>query len=462
MQEKKVINMTEGDFRKILLLFAIPIFLSNLFQQLYNAVDSVIVGKFLGNTALAAVSTSGNIIFTFICFFTGTAMGAGVIIAKYYGAKDYDSVDRAVHTDVALGILFGVAITVLGVTLTPLVLELVNTDAEVLPYAETYFRIYFSGVFFNIMYNIFVGILQAFGDSRHPLYYLIASSALNVVLDLIFVGLLGEYIGVGGAALATVLSQVLSCALCLKRLTRLNAPYKLSLKKIRFHKDILVQILRYGVPSGIQNSVIGIANTIVLGNINSFGKAASAGYGSYAKIEGFAFLPITCFSMGISTFISQNLGARNYERAKKCAKFGITCSLILSEITGLFFFIFAPQLIGIFVNKTEENYGEIIYYGVRQMRIEALCYFLLAFSHCVAGICRGAGRAAVPMVVMLSVWCILRIIYITVILGFVNDISMIYWAYPITWTISSLIFLVYYFKSDWIHTFDKHENKQKV
>ena len=462
MQQKKTVDMTQGSITKTLLLFAVPIFLSNLFQQLYNTVDSVIVGKFLGNNALAAVSTSGNIIFMFVSFFNGIAMGAGVAIAKFFGAKDEESVDRAIHTDFALGLVFGVLLTALGVTLTPFVLSWVNTDAEVMPNAVAYFRVYFSGVIFSVLYNICVGILHALGDSKHPLYYLIASSLVNVALDLLFVGVFGDTMGVGGAAFATLLSQALSFFLCVVRLTRLDAPYRLQIKKIRFHKDMLKLILRYGIPGGIQNSVIGFANTLVLASINSFGKEASAGYGSYVKIEGFAFLPITCFAMGISTFISQNLGAGLYDRAKKCARIGITCSLVLSEIIGVLFFVFAPQMIGIFVKEGDVGYEEILRYGVTQARTESLFFFLLAFAHCVAGVCRGAGKPVVPMVIMLSIWCVLRIAYITVILQFIPEVGMVYWAYPITWGISSVIYLVYYLKSDWVHGFDRKHPREKV
>lgn len=457
MQNVKNTSLTEGVIWKQLLVFAFPIFLSNLFQQLYNAADSIIVGKFLGNEALAAVSSSGNIIFMFVGFFNGTAMGAGVAISKFFGAKEYDKMQKAIHTDIAMGLIFGAVLTVVGVILSPHMLVWMNTDADILPQAVEYFRTYFFGVLTNVMYNIAVGILHAVGDSRHPLYYLIISSVLNIGMDILFVGVFG--FGISGAAIATIMSQALSMALCFIRLMRLDTPYKVSLRKIRIDMQMLKLILKFGIPSGVQNSVIGLANVIVQSNINVFGKYATAGYGSYAKIEGFAFLPITCFSMGLATFISQNLGAKQYDRAKKGARFGISCSLIAAEIIGVAIWIFSPSLIGLFVDADAADSGEVIAYGVRQARTEALFYFLLAFSHCISGICRGAGKAAVPMTVMLSVWCVLRIIYITAAVKLFKVITVIYWAYPITWSISSLIFLIYYLKSDWIHGFDKKEVK---
>lgn len=460
MQNVKNTSLTEGVIWKQLLIFAFPIFLSNLFQQLYNAADSIIVGQFLGNDALAAVSSSGNIIFMFVGFFNGTAMGAGVAISKFFGAKEYDKMQKAIHTDIAMGLIFGIILTVVGVVLSPYMLVWMNTDADILPQAVEYFRTYFFGVLTNVMYNIAVGILHAVGDSRHPLYYLIISSVLNVVMDILFVGVFN--FGISGAAAATVMSQALSMVLCFIRLMRFNTPYKVYLSKIRIDAKMLKLILKFGIPSGIQNSVIGLANVIVQSNINVFEKYATAGYGSYAKIEGFAFLPITCFSMGLATFISQNLGAKQYDRAKKGARFGISCSLISAEIIGVVIWVFSPIFLRLFVDVDAEGSAEVIAYGVRQARTEALFYFLLAFSHCISGICRGSGKAAVPMVVMLSVWCVIRIIYITVAVSIFKVISVIYWAYPITWSISSIIFLIYYLKSDWIHGFDKKKAKSEV
>lgn len=346
-------SLTEGNPYSLIIRFALPIFLSQVFQQLYNAADSVIVGQFLGTDALAAVSSSGTLIFLMVSFFNGTALGAGVVISHCFGARDEDGVSRAIHTDLAFGIVAGVVLTVAGVLLTPTFLVWMGTDPEVLPQAIEYFRYYFFGVISVVLYNICTGIMNAVGDSRRPLYYLIFSSLTNVVLDLLFIG--AFHWGVWSAAFATTLAQTMSCVLCFVHLTRKGNVYSVSFRKIRFHGDMLRRILRYGMPAGIQNSVIGLANVIVQTQINSFAKLAMAAYGSQSKIEGFAFMPITSFSMAITTFISQNLGAQKYDRAKKGARFGIISAVVLAEIIGVLYYIFAPSLIGIF----DDNPGVI-------------------------------------------------------------------------------------------------------
>ena len=283
--------MTEGPIWRRLVAFAIPLFLGNLFQQLYNTADSLIVGNFLGSNALAAVSSSGNLIFLMVGFFNGIAVGAGVVVAKYYGAKKYDAVQRVIHTIAALGILCGIALTFIGILAAPQILVLMGTPDNVLPNSVVYFRVYFSGSLAFVMYNFLVGILQSVGDSRHPLIYLIISSMVNVVLDLLFVAVF--HMGVGSAAFATVISQFISALLCLRQLMKSPAEYRLSLRKIRIDRTMLGQIISNGLPSGIQNSIISLANVVVQSNINKFGEMAMAGCGSYAKIEGFGFLPIT-------------------------------------------------------------------------------------------------------------------------------------------------------------------------
>ena len=431
-----------------MLLFALPVFLGNVFQQFYNAFDSWTVGNFLGDDALAAVSSSGSLIFMMVGFFNGVAMGAGVIIARYFGAKDYEAMHRAIHTDVAFGLSAGILLTVLGVTFSPTILRWMGTPQEVLPQSVSYFRFYFCGAVFTVMYNIFVGILHAVGDSRHPLYYLMISSMVNVVLDLLLVGVFR--FGVGAAALATTISQGISAILCCIQLMKVDAPYKLHLRKVRFHWSSLKQIVSYGLPSGIQNSVIAMANVVVQTNINDFGKAAMAGCGSYSKIEGFAFLPITCFTQALSTFVGQNLGARRYERVKKGVLFGIVCSVSAAELIGILSYLFAPELIGIFNDSPE-----VIDFGTRHMQTICLFYCLLAFSHCIAGVLRGAGKASVPMFVMLGFWCLLRVSYITVAVRYFPQLETVSRAYPITWTCSSIVFLIYFLKADWMHTFEK-------
>lgn len=442
-------DMTVGTPWKLIASFALPVFLSQLFQQFYNTIDSLVVGRVHGTEALAAVSSSGTLIFLMISFFVGTSMGAGIVISKYYGARDYERVSRAVHTNICLGIICGVILTIVGVVLTPTFLRWMGTDPDVMPDATAYFRYYFAGAIAIVLYNNCKGVMNALGDSRRPLYYLIISSVTNVLLDLLFIAVFRW--GVWAAAFATTLSQALSVVLCIIHLSKKGTLYQLQLSKLRIDKESLGEIVRYGLPAGVQNSVIGFANVIVQTNINSFTKIATAAYGTYAKIEGFAFLPITSFTMALTTFTGQNLGAGLYDRAKKGSRFGIISAVVLAEAIGLVIWLAAPFLIGLFSDDPA-----VIELGTKQARIESLFFCLLAFSHAVAAVCRGAGKVFVPMSVMLAVWCVLRITYITIMMHYVHEIQYIYWAYPITWGISSIIYLFYYLFADWIHGFDRH------
>ncbi len=443
-----VLDMTSGNPCSLILQFTMPILLSQVFQQLYNTADAFIVGKYLGTNALAAVTSSGNLIFLLVSFFMGLAMGGGVVISRYFGARDERQVSRSVHTMIAFGLVSGVLLTIVGVLFTPAFLIWMRTDPEVMPEAVEYFRYYFLGAIAMVMYNVCRSIMNALGDSKRPLYYLIFSSLVNIILDLLFIG--GFHQGVWAAAAATVISQAASVALCMIYLLRKGNIYTVEIRSIRFHKAILSEILRYGLPSGVQNSVIAFANVIVQSQINSFGKLAMAGYGVHAKIEGFVFLPVTSFNMATTTFISQNLGARRYDRAKKGARFSILAAVLMAEAIGVLYYIFATQLIGIF-----DSTPGVIEYGATQARIVALFYFLLAFSHSIAAVCRGAGKAFVPMIIMLSIWCMLRIGYIIAVMRLIGEIRYVFWAYPLTWSISSVIYLIYYLFSDWVHGFER-------
>ncbi len=446
-------TLTEGPIAKKLILFAIPMFLGNLFQQLYNTADSLIVGNFLGSASLAAVTSTGSLIFLIVGFFNGTAMGAGVVISRFFGAKDYDKVRKAIHTDLAFGLVCGGIMTIVGVVFAPQILALMGTPDEVFAQAVWYIRIYFLGSISFVLYNVCMGILQAVGDSRHPLYYLIISSIVNIVMDILFNGVLR--LGVAYAALATILSQTLSVVLCMRRLMITQDIYQVHVQEIRFDPQIIKQIIQIGLPSGLQNSIISIANVVVQSNINAFGSDAMAGCGSYSKIEGFGFLPITCFAMALTTFIGQNLGARQYARAKKGALFGVLCSITVAELIGILIYFFIPQLVVLFNSEPQ-----VVAYGVLQAKTVGRFYFLLAFSHCAAGILRGAGKSTIPMFVMLGCWCIIRISYITIITHFIPKIVVIFWAYPLTWTLSSIIFLAFLLKGDWLYAYEKKEKVQ--
>ena len=441
--------LTEGPIARQLVAFAIPLFFGNLFQQMYNAADSLIVGNFLGSDALAAVSSSGNLIFLLVGLITGIANGAGVVVARYYGARDIRNVQRTIHTMLALSISAGLFMTVFGALLSPVLLRMMGTPDSVLPNSIAYFRTYFLGSLASVLYNACMGILHAVGDSRHPLQYLIISSIINSLLDLLFVGVFGW--GVASAAAATAISQFVSMALCMIRLMHSDRDYRVDLRKLRFHKDMLVEILRNGLPAGLTNSIISFSNVVIQANINAFGAAAMAGCGAHSRIEGFAFLPVTCFTMALTTFVGQNLGAKRYDRVKKGVRIGVGCAAIIAESIALAVYIFSPKLIGLFASDPE-----VIAYGVMHERIMTPFFFLVAYSHAMAAVFRGAGKSTIPLGVMLCCWCLVRVTYVTIAVKFVPVLTTVSWAYPITWSLSTIAYTVYYFKSDWMHGHDQN------
>lgn len=436
--------MTGGSISKRMILFALPLLLGNLFQQLYNTVDSLIVGNFLGSSALAAVSSSGSLIFMLIGFLSGISSGAGVVVSRYFGAEDKNGVHLTVHTTVAFGLVAGVLMTAAGVLLSPQILIWMGTPESVMPESITYLRIYFAGSLGFVMYNIFVGILQAIGDSRHPLYYLMISSVINLILDILFIEIF--HTGVGGAALATVISQMFSAFLCFIQLVRTQDSYQLQITQIRFDAKMLGKIIRIGLPAGVQNSIIAFANVVVQSYINAFGEMAMAGYGAYSKIEGFAFLPINSFTMAITTFVGQNIGAGQTERTRRGARFGILTTVILAELIGIVVFSLAPQMIAAF-----DSTPEVIYFGVEKARTAALFYCLLAYSHSVASVLRGAEKAVVPMIIMMAFWCVIRVTFLATTIPMTHSIQMVYVVYPLTWGLSSLAFFFYYRHANWLN-----------
>ena len=443
MAADDTIDFLSGPILRKITAFAVPLLLGNLFQQLYNAADTLIVGNFLGSEALAAVSSSGSLTFMMVGFFNGMAVGAGVVISHSYGAGDRERLSRALHSDVLFGIISGLLLTVFAVIFTPSILRWIATPEDLLPISSEYFRIYSAGIFFSVMYNILMGILNAFGDSRHPLYYLMISSAVNIVLDLVFIA--GFGMGVGSAAAATIISQAVSAFLCLQRLMRGEHGIRLSFRQLSFDRREMRAIVRFGLPAGLQNSIVGLANTVIQASVNTFSAAVIAGFGVYGKIEGFILLPVTAFSLSLTTFIAQTTGAGNLRRAEDGAMKGLLLSIAVAEAVGALLFIFAPQLVRLFSDDPD-----VIRAGAAQARIEAFFYFLPAISHGSAGLLRGVGKAFVPMLVLLASWCIFRVVFVSIALSFSHSVAIIYAAYPITWIVSSIIFIFYLSHSDWL------------
>ncbi|MBR6574596.1 MAG: MATE family efflux transporter [Clostridia bacterium] len=440
---KQSVNLLQGDIKSGLLRFALPLFLGQVFQQMYNMVDALVVGNLCGENALAAVTSTGSLIFLIVGFFGGVYGGVGVVIARCFGAGDEYQVKRAVGTAVLGTVLSGAFLTLLGYFGSPILLRWMDTPAEVMGDAMDYLGIYFLGILFVVLYNSAVGIFQAIGDSKRPLYYLIVSSVTNVALDILFVGPMN--MGVRGAALATVIAQGLSASLAFFRLSRAEGAWRVTLKGLCLDKPLLKEMLRIGLPSGVQNSVIAFANVMVQSSVNVFGSAAMAGNGAFIKLEGFAFIPVNAFGSACTTFISQNIGARQFDRVKKGAKFSVMFSCGCAVVIGIVFFAFAPQFIGLFGKSPEA-----IASGVLRARICTPFYLLLACSHGIAAVCRGAGYSKVPMYIMLGAWCVLRVTYITIVTNLFHDISLVYAAYPMTWAVSTACFLWYYNKSHWL------------
>lgn len=441
------IDLTKGSVAKGIIGFTIPLILGQFLQQLYNMADAWVIGNFADNTAFAAVSSSGSLVFLIVGLFNGIAIGGGVVISHYFGAGDKKNVERAIHTNILFGIIASALVTVAGVLGAPQILKLMQIPDNVLPQSMLYFRIYFAGSATIVMYNIFMSVMRALGDSLHPLYYLAVSSVANIVLDILFVA--GFHWGVAGAAIATVLSQGLSALLCIRRMRRNEGYTQISLKKLKYYGYLMKDVISQGLPAGIQNSVISIGNVVVQTNVNSFGEYAMSGMGSHTKIEGFVFIPIMAMSLTMSTFISQNLGAKEYERAKKGAAFGIISCVVVAELIGVAAFNLAPHLVHIFAKA-----DEAVKYGVIMQRTVTLFYCLLAFSHSATGVLRGCGKSMVPMITMLGFWCGVRVAYVTIAIRYFPVFQTICWAYPLTWSLSSIVFLWFLLRTDWVHAYE--------
>lgn len=440
---KKQSVMTEGPIWKKILYFSIPLILGNLFQQMYNTVDSIIVGNYIGSEALAAVGSSGSIINLLIGFCVGASAGAGVVISQFYGAQNKEGVRKAVHTTIAISIVAGLIMTVAGVLLVPVILRMMGTPAEVFKQAVIYLQVYFGGIFFSVIYNMSAGILNAVGNSRRSLLYLIIAAVSNIFLDLLFVVVLR--MGIIGAALATDVSQFISCIFILAFLIRSKEVYRLKIREIRFYDNLLFRILKIGLPTGLQNIVISISNVIVQSSVNSFGAVAMAGFAAYIKIDGFNILPVLSFSMAATTFTGQNIGAGKYDRVKKGMYVSVAMGIIYTILTGILLLMFAPQVIGVFTTRSE-----VVEYGVYIMKFFCPFYWMLGFLHVMAGTIRGTGKTMQAMAVFLFSLCLFRIAWIWTALRITRKLFGVMSAYPTSWFVGALIIFVYAWKGKWM------------
>ena len=435
--------MTEGNIRRKMLGFALPILAGYFFQQLYNTVDALIVGNYLDADALAAVTSTSSYTYLMIGFVAGFATGAGIIIARHIGADNPEETEKAVHTAVAIGIFFSIVMTAAGILVTPGILRLMGTPDSVFNRSCRYLQVYFAGASALVMYNMFVSILQASGESRFPLLCLVASSLTNIVLDILFISVF--HMDVEGAALATVISEILSMVLVGTRLLKTRDSIRIQPRKIRVDHENLRYIVRYGFPTAIQGCVVDLSNMQSQSYINSFGRDAMAGIGVSMKAEGFMFLPVTAFSMALTTFISQNMGAGRQDRVREGARFGLLCTAGILLSFGTAAYIFAPRIIALFNSDPE-----IIRFGAGRTTVCAFFYCLCGFSHTASALMRGLGKPMTPMLVMLLCWCAVRVVVLFTLGQAVHDIRLIYWIYPFTWTLSSIVYLLNFRKQPFL------------
>lgn len=440
---RRDVDMTQGSIVRHIILFALPLLVGNIFQQLYNTVDSWVVGNYVSNQAFAAVGTVGPIMNTLIGTFMGLSAGAGVVISQYYGAKQYDKVQDTVHTAITLTLIMGVAFTAIGIAMTPMMLKFMKTPADVLPEATAYLRIYFSGIIGLMLYNIGSGIMRAVGDSQRPFYFLVVSAVTNTILDLVFV--LVFKMGVEGVALATIGAQFLSACLVILTLMRSDNCTKLSLKKLRIHWQMLKKILKVGLPAALQMAVTSFSNIFVQSYINYFGRDCMSGWTAYAKIDQFLLLPMQSVSLAGTTFVGQNLGVGNAKRAKRGISITMLISVVSTAVLMIPVLIFSQQLVDFFNDKPE-----VVKYGSMLLRLISPFYVLCCVNQVLAGALRGAGDSRTPMFIMLGSFVLFRQIYLYIMSTYIsNTITAIALGYPAGWLLCSTITLIYFFCSHW-------------
>lgn len=431
--------MTEGSILKTILVFSIPLILGNLLQQMYNTVDSIIVGNYVGKNALAAVGSSSPLIFLLIAFGQGISVGSGVIVSQAIGANNKKDIQLSVHTSLAISVILGVILSVLGFIFTPQLLKMMNTPAEVMVESVKYLRLYSIGLVFNIIYNMEAGILNSVGNSKRSLLYLGIASSINIVLDLIFIRGLGW--GVEGAAIATNISQAIAFIITLVYLMRVNANYKVTLSKIKMHKSVAKRLIKVGLPTGVQNMMISLSNVLIQSSINVFGPIAMAGFSAYLKIDGFNILPVLSFSMASTTFTGQNYGAGKMDRVKKGMWLTLVMSIIYTILTGVLLLEFDNQVIRLFSQEKD-----VIEAGVRAMKYFCPFYMLLGILHSLAGTVRGLGKTVPPMIIIFISLCLFRVICILYVIP-MTSIDYVYVLYPISWLIGAILMVAYFIKS---------------
>ena len=426
LKKSTVRDMTDGSITTHLIAFSVPLLLGNIFQMLYNTVDSIVVGKYVGKEALAAISSTTMIVNIMIFFFNGFSVGGGVVISQYLGARKMKELHRTVETTIAMTILFGVFFTFAGFLLVPVMLRLMQTPEDVFPQAKLYLEIYFSGALGLLIYNMGSGILRAVGDTKRPLYFLIFTSVLNTALDLLFV--ITFKAGIAGAAIATIISQFISAILVLRLLTGTDDIYRLTWNDLKVDIPILKFILEIGLPAGVQAMITSVSNVFVQSYINGFGSGCMAGWGAYNKLDSFIFLPINSLGQAATTFVSQNIGAEKEDRANKGTVRALEISVGVTFLIATILIFFAPAATRLFTND-----DEVVYYGALFIRMNT--YFLMfnAVNHVLAGALRGRGESKIPMICMLACFVVIRQIYLFVGSRIAYNPYVVGFGYPVGW-----------------------------
>ena len=437
-------NITEGVIWKQLLLFFFPLWLGIFFQQLYNTVDTVVVGQFVGKTALAAVGSAGAVTNLTVGLFTGLSNGAVVMVAQHFGARRAEQVEKSVHTAIALVLIFGALFTVAGVLLTPLALRAMHTPEAAMEQAVSYLRIYFIGMIPNAVYNMCTGILRAIGDARRPLYFLIAASLCNVVLDLVLV--VGFRMDVAGAAIATVASQVLSAVLVMLSLSRAEgAPYQFIPREMKIHREELAGILKIGVPAAFQSLMYSSSNIVIQSSINVFGTDTVAAWTAYGKMDVIFWMSLNAMGMALTTFAGQNYGAGRYDRLKKSVRIAAGMSFCFTILMSVSMVIFARPLLSIFTPD-----AQVLEMGIRMVRFLTPCYATYVLVELLPGAIRGAGKSLAPMLISVFGVCVLRLAWLFFVVPRFHTLEMVEVSYPITWVVTSVALFLYYRKGSWL------------
>lgn len=437
LQERKVLDMTSGNILGLIVRFSIPLLFGNLFQQLYNTVDTIVVGNYVGRQALAAVGSTASLINMLVGFFMGLSAGATVIVSQFFGAKDFKQLNQTVHTAILGTLVLGVFLTIIGVLSTPFMLRMMATPDDVFLSAKEYLQIYFGGLIFLMIYNVGASILQALGDSVRPLIFLIITSLVNVVLDLVFV-LVFDW-GIAGVAYATVIAQAVSALLVILTMVFTDEAYKLSLKKLRIEGYHLRMIVKIGLPGGLQMAVTAFSNVFVQAYINGFGSACMAGWATYSKIDLFIVLPVMSIGLASTTFVGQNYGAKNLKRVHEGVKKSFMLSVLTTVILTIPVWIFAPQLTKLF--NTEPD---VVYFGVYFLRVCCPFYILICANQIFSSALRGLGEATAPTIIMLGSFVLFRQIYLFIVSRISTSFLPISLAYPVGWVVCSVIMTIYY------------------